>query len=106
MKKLNYLLTLLCLLCSATPMAAYDFEYGGIYYNVTDATNKTVEVTSNENKEVFYTGDIVIPATASDGSNTYAVTSIGINAFSECTSLTNVTIPSSVTSIENNRFVE
>ena len=32
------------------------------------------------------------------------VTSIGYNAFSDCTSLTSITIPKSVKSIENNAF--
>ncbi len=93
MKRLYYLLTLLCLLCGATPMAAYDFEDGGIYYNRISET--AVEVTYSAE----YTGVVVIPATASDGANTYDVTSIGMGAFEFCNALTNVTIPASVESI-------
>ena len=46
MKKLNLLFTALLLLCCITA-TAHDFEVGGIYYNITDATNKTVTYTSS-----------------------------------------------------------
>src|ERR1022692_2326316 len=45
-------------------------------------------------------GGVNIPGTT----NGYPVTSIGSCAFSNCTSLTSVTIPSSVTSIGNTAF--
>ena len=45
MKKLNLLFTALLLLCSVGTATAHDFEVNGIYYNITDDTNKTVEVT-------------------------------------------------------------
>ena len=66
MRKFKHLFTLLLLLC-ATVATAHDFEVDGIYYNITDATNKTVAVTyrgssysaySNE-----YAGSVVIPET-------------------------------------------
>ena len=44
MKHLKHLFTALLLLC-ATAVAAHDFEVDGIFYNITDATNQTVEVT-------------------------------------------------------------
>ena len=44
---------------------AHDFEVGGIYYNITDATNKTVAVTYKgnyyKNYSNEYTGTVVIP---------------------------------------------
>jgi hypothetical protein len=52
-----------------------------------------------------YTGSggvVVIPSTT----NGLAVTSIGTNAFQNCTSLTSVTIPNSVTSIGNEAFFD
>ena len=91
MKHIKHLFTALLLLCCLTA-TAHDFEVDGIYYNITDATNKKVEVThrgshrqsySNE-----YTGSVVIPESVTYNSSTYSVTSIGNYAFYDCTSLT------------------
>ena len=49
-------------------------------------------------------GDIVIPASVEYKGKQYPVTSIGSSAFSECSSLTSITIPSSVTSIDYSAF--
>ena len=107
MKHLKYLFTALLLLCT-TSATAHDFEVGGIYYYVTDATNKTVAVTyrgtsynvySNE-----YTGSVVIPQSVTYNGSTYSVTSIGYTAFSCCTGLTSIVIPNSVTSIGDDAF--
>ena len=103
----KHIFTALILLC-ATAATAHDFEVGGIYYNITDAKNKTVMVTyggefydeySNE-----YTGNVVIPESVTYNGATYSVTSIGDAAFSGCSGLTSITIPNSVTSIGNGAF--
>ena len=107
MKKLNLLFTALLLLCCLTAKA-HDFGVGGIYYNIINATNKTVAVTyrgsdpdsySNE-----YTGDVVIPESVTYNGNTYSVTSIGYGAFWYCTGLKSIEIPNSVTSIGYDAF--
>jgi len=49
-------------------------------------------------------GDILIPGTLSDETNSYAVTAIGSKAFYNNSSLTSVNIPNSVTSIEDQAF--
>ena len=96
------------MLCVALPTFAQDFEKGGIYYKITNSTNKTVAVTykgsdydsySNE-----YTGAVSIPSSVTYNSTTYSVTSIGSEAFEDCTDLTSVTIPNSVTSIGGSAF--
>ena len=110
MKTRSYLIFVTLLLLCFANANAQDFEVNGIYYNVTNATNKTVAVTykgtsyyqySNE-----YTGSVVIPSSVTYNGTTYSVTSIGGGSFRECTSLTSVTIPNSVTSIGSCAFFD
>lgn len=84
------------LLCCSTAYA-YDIEAGGVYYNITSNTDKTVEVTYRDNH--FYSGDVSIPEIITEELAPYRVTSIGEFAFNECSNLTNVRIPNSATSI-------
>ena len=62
----------------------------------------TVEVGPYQDQDA--SGKITIPATITNGENTYTVTSIGNSAFSMCSGLTSVVIPDSVTSIGNAAF--
>ena len=107
MKRIKHLFTALLLLFSVA-VNAHDFEVGGIYYYISNSTNKTVEVTykgdyynsySNE-----YTGNVVIPESVAYNGNTYSVTSIGNSAFYECSGLTSIVIGNSVTSIGGSAF--
>ena len=75
-------------------------EIDGIYYNLITKGN-IAEVTSNPNK---YTGSIVIPETVNHNNVIYSVMRIGSYAFSDCSGLTSVTIPDSVTSIGDFAF--
>ena len=61
--------------------------------------NGTVEVGRNRSR-----GNITIPATIVHNGQTYTVTSIGNDAFWNCSDLTSVDIPDSVTSIGNSAF--
>ena len=47
------------------------------------------------------TGNLTIPSTVTNGGTTYSVDSIGWYAFYGCSGLTSLTIPNSVTSIED-----
>ena len=108
MKKLRLLFSALALLLCSTSLLAHEFEAGGIYYNVTSEADRTVEVTfkgeSYDSYSNEYSGSIIIPESVTYNGNIYSVTSIGDDAFAECSSLTSVTIPNSVTSIGDYAF--
>ena len=99
-------LSLILALVATTTLWAYDFQSGDLYYNITSDT--TVEVTyqydwaSNNNYAGLTTA--TIPETVTYNGTTYSVTSIGNDAFYDCSSLTSITIPNSVTSIGNSAF--
>ncbi|MBR5147093.1 MAG: leucine-rich repeat protein [Bacteroidales bacterium] len=94
------LLTIAVLLLSLTANA-YDFEVDGIYYNIISVTDSTVKVTGGDNK---YIGEIIIPSTIIYKSRTLKVVAVGDQAFNDCDSLTNITIPNTVTSIGEYAF--
>ena len=61
MKKLLQIpLLLVALLLSSIPIFAHNFEVDGIYYNITNSTDKTVAVTVSE-VDNEYSGNVVIP---------------------------------------------
>lgn len=81
MKNVNFLkrfLFALLLLCPNT-IWAYDLEVDGIYYNLTSATDLTVEVAGRIANES--TNDLIIPSVVNYNSKTLKVTGIGYNAF-------------------------
>ena len=91
MKK-YFLFTLLLLLAVFTA-SAYDFEVDGICYNIYE---KRVTVMHSD-----YSGDIVIPETVTYDGETYTVTTINYHAFTGCTGLTSVTLPSTIASVSS-----
>ncbi|MBR7051543.1 MAG: leucine-rich repeat domain-containing protein [Bacteroidaceae bacterium] len=90
------------LLLMTTLSWAYDFEVDGICYNInSDGTSVTVTYKGTGDK---YSGAVVIPETVTYSSKVYSVTIIGPNAFSDCPSLTSVTIPEGVKLIGGRAF--
>ena len=82
--------------------AICDFMVDGIYYNFKGTG--AVEVTYKDKNYNSYSGNVVIPASVTYNGTTYSVTGIGTYAFRESPDLTDVTIPSSVTTIGSLAF--
>ncbi len=86
----------------ATPAKGESFCDANLEYTVTSVSPAECCVSGVVNKTVT---DIQIPETVSDDGVSFTVTSIGTDAFYQCFSLSSMTIPSSVTSIEEFAFV-
>lgn len=73
----------------------------GIYYRLTESPNRATVVKSQETK---YTGTIVIPETVTHNGQTYDVYAIDEEAFINCSSLQEITIPRTVSYIGGHAF--
>ncbi len=102
-QKLWMFIAVLCASLSASAYDFYDFRSDGLYYSILSEEDRTVAVTYPDIDD-YVSGDIEIPRKVIYNSKTYTVTSIGDEAFFECSSLASVTIPNSVTSIGNSAF--
>ena len=96
MNKLNKIVLALFvgLLASVTAVAQSDFNTGGLFYKITDAVNHKVSVVPENAASPYYTtapsGNIVIPATVINGTDTYTVETIADHAFDGCTGITSI----------------
>ena len=108
MKSFFHFKTLVAILAcmTAIQVQAYDFLEGGIYYKITNATGKTVEVTFKDNSYNYYGGSVSIPSTVTHSGTTYTVAGIGASAFRSSPDLNYVNIPSSVTYYGDAAFYE
>lgn len=84
---------LLLLMLSVVANAAIQID--GIYYNL-NASNGTATLVAGTEK---YSGNFKIPSTVSFDGMSYSVTTIGSDAFFQCTELISVSMPNSVKSI-------
>ena len=97
----------LLLLSNMSAIYASNTKVDGIWYDF-DSRTQTASVTyrgfSFSTYEGEYSGSVIIPEAVTYNDTTYSVTSIGEDAFMDCSSLTSVTIPNSVTSIGEGAF--
>ncbi len=100
-KRLKFLVAMVFATLLSANVFAYDFVVNGIYYNKIGSGN-AVSVTYG-NTYNSYSGSVNIPSTVSYDGYTYFVARIS-SAFENCTGLTSVTIPYSVTSIIGQNF--
>ena len=101
MKKLFFGIAILL----STSMYAGYFKSGDLWYYYSNSSSTTVSVTSDQTSGK-YAGltEIVIPDSVMYNEKTYSVTSISNSAFSGCSSINSITIPTSVTTIGSYAF--
>jgi len=102
-QKLHFKRFFSLLLCFAVCEFSWaKFQVNGIYYEL---TSKGAEVTFNNPDGGTYSGDVVIPSSVVYYNGlSYDVVSIGAMSFNNCPNLTSVTIPESVTTIDQAAF--
>ena len=112
MKQLRITILLTALMCMfGTKAIAHDIEVANkdgvtIYYNwIKDKTELAVTYEGDDPRSYDeYFGNVVIPESVDFNGKGYGVTSIGEDAFSCCSNLTSVAIPTCVTSIGDSAF--
>lgn len=103
-QSLKHLFLTAILLLASVSTFAYDFEVDGIYYNVLSREDMTCEVTYKKNNVISYSDTITIPNNVTYNDSTYTVTSIGLKAFFECSSLKEIAIGNSIKEIKHFAF--
>ena len=92
---------------------AYDFSAVApsgqtLYYNIVDNHAEVVRPGTSSSFNNYITGDVIIPSTVIYNDTTYSVTTLGTvggyGPFYNCSALTSITIPNSVTSFGNDAF--
>ena len=117
MKKLFAFFTLMVL---ATSASAQNYDFSAVcgsgqtlYYQISDSSNYEIAVTAPDLSSGYPdwwtthnkpTGDLIIPDSIEYEGNTYTVVSILERAFKDCTGLTSVVVPNSITFIGETAF--
>ena len=96
--RMNRLIALICILIYIDIVSAEKVQIGDLVYELNDKDFSAVVVGHDG-----VSGNLVIPATVSNN-GIYSVTGIRMGAFSGCTDLTGVELPSSLISIGNRAF--
>ena len=103
--KLNYL-TLLIMTFLAATAYAHNWEVDGIYYKYVSEGIVTVTYRGSSYSDYSdeYSGSVIIPANVTYRNFNYKVISIDQYAFRDCSGLTNLIIPNTVTNINDISF--
>ena len=105
--KLSFVLTLLMSMVGLQAFAYWDTStkvHVGAFYYYLDHNSHIAQVTE-PSATYEYTGNITIPSSITYNDTNYSVIWIGEHAFMNCSGLTSVTIPNSVTEIRNAAFM-
>lgn len=100
----------LFILFNSAFISAQQFVIDGVKYNVTNTTDKTVEIIPIKDDPFLGTegscfiGNLILSPTVEDSGIIYTITNISKNAFAGCTDLTAITLPNTVVSIGNGAF--
>lgn len=94
---------LVALFAMLLPLLAksYDFEKDGLYFNILSSSEKTVEITSGDERYIL--GEITLPSSVSYKNVDFSVVKIGNNAFASAT-FDGITIPASIKTIGYRAF--
>ena len=88
---------------------AHDFEVDGIYYNLINPVKNYVEVTyagKYDEMAPSYFGKVVIPSTVYFNNTSYTVSEIGEDCFNDCSEMTAIQLPETLTAINVAAFYD
>ena len=97
------IISIISLLLISTEVIAQYCKINDIIYGL-DSSNNTAFVTYDRAFNYYYSGDVNIPSEIEYQGIKYSVISIGRSAFEQCHEVKSVTIPNSVTNIEEKAF--
>ncbi|MDE7108724.1 MAG: leucine-rich repeat domain-containing protein, partial [Muribaculaceae bacterium] len=82
----------------------HGIRVGSLEYNIYDYDRYGIGMAEVSAVNTAISGDITIPGGISTNGVQFNVTRIAKNGFEECRSLTSITLPPTITSIENRAF--
>lgn len=97
----KFAMAVMLLAFAFTSASAYDFEAGGLYYNITSTSELTASVCGLADSSIV---DLKIPSTVTYKSRTLKVTAISSGAFYGCQVLKSVKIPEGISCWGNSSF--
>ncbi|MBR4521444.1 MAG: leucine-rich repeat domain-containing protein [Paludibacteraceae bacterium] len=97
-------LIVFCALLLSTMIHAEIVKLNGLYYSLGNTTATVVKDQTTDKSVYSQYTTVTIPASVTYNNYTYPVTTIGTEAFKNCSNLQSVTLPNSITSINTDAF--